>query len=153
MGILCVFYTHGTSLLRFSHTSGAQRHTRGQGPELSCLHWARRPREELTGCRAGAGKVNVRVRVSHCVSPKQGLVEQRHLFMRVCVCVCDLGVCACARETLGLWGQTYLGSVPPLALPSGFGFLFCESENRGILLPHSIVGRIKWIKRTSLVAQ
>lgn len=71
----------------------------------------------------------------------------------VCVCVCDLGVCACARETLGLWGQTYLGSVPPLALPSGFGFLFCESENRGILLPHSIVGRIKWIKRTSLVAQ
>ena len=27
---------------------------RGQGPELSCLHWAPRPREELTGCRAGA---------------------------------------------------------------------------------------------------
>ena len=66
------------------------------------------------------------------------------------MCVCDLGVCACARETLGLWGQTYLGSVPPLALPSGFGFLFCESENRGILLPHSIVGRIKWIKRIRL---
>ena len=69
----------------------------------------------------------------------------------VCVCVCDLGVCACARETLGLWDQTQLGSIPPLALPLGFGFLFCESENRGILLPHSIVGRIKLIKRTSLV--
>lgn len=69
-------------------------------------------------------KVNVRVRVSHCVSPEQGLGTEASVHASVCVCVCDLGVCACARETLGLWGQTYLGSVPPLALPSGFGFLF-----------------------------
>ena len=73
--------------------------------------------------------------------------------VHVCVCVCETWVCEPVPETLGLWDQTHLRSIPPLALPLGFGFLFCDSKNRVVLLPHSRVGRIKWIKTTSLEAQ
>lgn len=47
--------------------------------------------------------------------------------MRVYVCVSEY---TCVQESLGLWNQTNLGSVLPLALPLGLGFyFFCESED------------------------
>lgn len=80
---------------------------------------------------------------AHC--PDECMCERVCMSMHECVHVgmCEgPSACAWTGESLGLWNQSNLVSVPPLSAPLVFRFLFCESED-GDNFSYSVVGKMK----------